>query len=438
MRSLSCRGLAPHGSHPRPPARLPKCRARVCVGGGGVQWLGARAGCAPCLMACAPCLMACRAAAQERHPQQLRLHLRRQPLLLRGAVQALPQQRDDLAALLRAGGVLPVRQVRRRGAACFTAIAATRVAHGAQRAPALWLHCHVSDTSKYFNQSWCTACQAEGGARQQQPACARLTLRRGAGSYQGQALWNRADLSFGYLTANGGYRGHQFPVVIGETGSTLTQARPPAACSSPLRPVAQAALVCAAGAQPLYGRCSAPPTPTELLVWQWACSGRTPGARLLCMRRCAGIMAAKRSLTARARIWRTTQGVDQAFFRDFASYLKNEGGANNGKHSAIPHVFWCARSCRRWGRVGYPTLPCQRNAPPLLCGACGREGERPARGRAGGPGTATRSPWAASPTRTGTRCARRAAPSSAVKSRPLDIVKCMECITPGACPCASL
>lgn len=59
MRSLSCRGLAPHGSHPRPPARLPKCRARVCVGGGGVQWLGARAGCAPCLMACAPCLMAC-------------------------------------------------------------------------------------------------------------------------------------------------------------------------------------------------------------------------------------------------------------------------------------------------------------------------------------------------------------------------------------------
>ncbi len=211
MHSLSCRGLAPHGSHPRPPARLPKCRARVCVGGGGVQWLGARAGCAPCLMACAPCLMACRAAAQECHPQQLRLHLRRQPLLLRGAVQALPQQRDDLAALLRAGGVLPVRQVRRRGAACFTAIAATRVARGAQRAPALWLHCHVSDTSKYFNQSWCTACQAEGGGRQQQPACARLTLRRGAGSYQGQALWNRADLSFGYLTANGGYAGTSSP-----------------------------------------------------------------------------------------------------------------------------------------------------------------------------------------------------------------------------------
>lgn len=37
-----------------------------------------------------------------------------------------------------------------------------------------------------------------------------------------------------------------------------------------------------------------------------------------------------------------TQGADQAFFRDLAAYLKNEGAANDGRHSAIPHVFWCA------------------------------------------------------------------------------------------------
>ncbi len=37
----------------------------------------------------------------------------------------------------------------------------------------------------------------------------------------GPALWERMQNSWGYL-ATGGYNGHVFPVVIGETGSLYT------------------------------------------------------------------------------------------------------------------------------------------------------------------------------------------------------------------------
>ena len=42
----------------------------------------------------------------------------------------------------------------------------------------------------------------------------------------GPALWERMQNSFGYL-ATGGYNGHVFPVVIGETGSLYTSVRSP-------------------------------------------------------------------------------------------------------------------------------------------------------------------------------------------------------------------
>lgn len=58
----------------------------------------------------------------------------------------------------------------------------------------------------------------------------RLSLVSRGRSYQGRALWDRADLSFGYLTAGAGYRGHVFPVVIGETGSQLTGVRSELCC----------------------------------------------------------------------------------------------------------------------------------------------------------------------------------------------------------------
>ena len=41
----------------------------------------------------------------------------------------------------------------------------------------------------------------------------------------GPALWERMQNSWGYL-ATGGYRGHVFPVVIGETGSLYTSVSP--------------------------------------------------------------------------------------------------------------------------------------------------------------------------------------------------------------------
>jgi hypothetical protein len=117
--------------------------------------------------------------------------------------------------------------------------------------------------------------------RQQQPACASLTLRPGAGSYQGQALWNRADLSFGYLTANGGYRGHQFPVVIGETGNMLTQARPPSRAARRRTPSRkqQQQLACTAGAPPQLGRRYAAPPVPSCSPGSRPALGRTPGAQ---------------------------------------------------------------------------------------------------------------------------------------------------------------
>lgn len=38
--------------------------------------------------------------------------------------------------------------------------------------------------------------------------------------FLGEDLWSRMTSSFGYLTM-AGYGGHQFPVIIGETGTKL-------------------------------------------------------------------------------------------------------------------------------------------------------------------------------------------------------------------------
>ena len=41
----------------------------------------------------------------------------------------------------------------------------------------------------------------------------------------GQALWERMQNSFGYLTSGQGYQGHVFPVVFGESGSMYLTVR---------------------------------------------------------------------------------------------------------------------------------------------------------------------------------------------------------------------